>query len=394
VRSLVLFDVETRSSVASIDRAPVSDLVAAAEAVGGVVSEHADEGERLRRLPQATVDALVAAGLTRMCVPAVYGGPEADPLTVLEAIEAVAHADGAAGWCTMIAATTSSLAVFLPPPAAELIYGDPAVVTGGVFAPNGTGTVDAHAVTARGRWAWGSGTQHCRWVVAGVRCDDEAMRLCFFDATDVTFHDTWHASGLRGTGSLDFSVDGAIVPLERTFRPFVDGPAIDAPLGRFPNFTLLASGVAATSLGIGRRALDELTALAAGKRPQFSSRTLAENPFTQIELARAEARLRSAQAFLHHEVADAWDLVLAGDPVPLADRVTIRLAAVNAAQQGAEAADAAYTLAGGTSVYTSSVLQRCQRDAHVPTQHIQVAPKLYETIGRALLDQDVDASML
>ena len=58
------------------------------------------------------------------------------------------------------------------------------------------------------------------------------------------------------------------------------------------------------------------------------------------------------------------------------------------------AADAAYTLAGGTSVYSSNVLQRLQRDAHVPTQHIQAAPKLFETVGRALLGQEIDTSTL
>jgi indole-3-acetate monooxygenase len=372
-----------------------TDLVAAAEAVAPLVMANADEAERLRRLPATTVEALVGAGLMRMCVPVSYGGPEADPLTLLRAIEAVAHADGAAGWCSMIASTTSSLAVFLPPVTAAEIYGDPTIVTGGVFAPNATGHVDGDRVIVSGRWQWGSGTQHCRWIVGGVRCDDDTFRMCWFDApTDVTFHDTWYSSGLRGTGSLDFSVDGAVVPLARSFQPFAARPTIDAPIGRFPNFTLLASGVAATSLGIARRALDELTAMAAGKRPQFSSRTLAESPFTQIELAKAEAGLRSARAFLHDEVATAWDRVLAGDPVRVEDRVAIRLAGANAATRAAAAADVAYTLAGGSSVYSSNVLQRCQRDAHVPTQHIQAAPKLFETVGRALLGQEVDASTL
>jgi len=41
-----------------------------------------------------------------------------------------------------------------------------------------------------------------------------------------------------------------------------------------------------------------------------------------------------------------------------------------------------------------NVLQRCQRDAHVPTQHIQAAPKLYETVGRALLAQPIDTATL
>jgi alkylation response protein AidB-like acyl-CoA dehydrogenase len=358
------------------------------------VREHAAEGEEQRRLPAPTLDALVSAGLMRMCVPAAYGGPEADPLTVLEAIEAVAHADGAAGWCSMIASTTSSLAVFVAPDVAAELYADPAVVTGGVFAPNGTGHVDGDAVIVTGRWQWGSGTQHCRWIVGGVMCDDGTFRICWFDAADVTFHDTWYASGLRGTGSLDFSVDGAVVPLARTFLPFAATPTIDAPIGRFPNFTLLASGVAATALGIGRRALDELTAMAAEKRPQFSSRTLAQSPYTQIELARAEAGLRAARAFLHDEVARAWDRVLAGDRVRIEDRVAVRLAGAHAAQQAAAAADVAYTLAGGTSVYSSHVLQRCLRDAHVPTQHIQAAPKLFETLGRALLGQEIDASTL
>ena len=45
-------------------------------------------------------------------------------------------------------------------------------------------------------------------------------------------------------------------------------------------------------------------------------------------------------------------------------------------------------------MYSTSILQRLQRDAHVPTQHIQAAPKLYETLGRALLGQEIDASTL
>jgi alkylation response protein AidB-like acyl-CoA dehydrogenase len=372
----------------------MTDLLAAADDVVDVVVANADEGERIRRLPVATVTALVEGDLMRMALASAYGGPEADPPTMLDAIETIARADGAAGWCSMIASTTSSQALFLDPAAAHEIYDDPATVTGGVFAPNGAGAVEGDTVTVTGRWQWGSGTQHCAWILGGTRCDDGTFRLCFFEAADVRFHDTWHTSGLRGSGSLDFSVDGAVVPLARTIQPFAARPTVDVPLAWFPNFSLLAACVSAVSLGIARRALDELGAMAGGKRPQFSSKTLAESPFTQIELARAEAALRSARAFLHDEVGRAWDEVLSGQRVDVASRVGIRLAAVNAVARAAEVADVAFTLAGGSSVYRSSVLQRCQRDAHIPTQHLQVAPKLYETLGRALLDQDVDTTTL
>jgi indole-3-acetate monooxygenase len=370
------------------------ELLAAAAAVAPVVRANADEGERIRRLPAATVAALTDAGLMRMCVPAAYGGPEADPMTVVEVIEAVSRDDGAAGWCTMIAATTSSMALFLPPETAKELFGDPTVVAGGVFAPNGSGTADGDGFRVSGRWQWGSGTQHCQWIVGGTSCDDDTFRLCFFGAADVTFHDTWHAAGLRGTGSLDFTVDDVRVPADRTIQPGITPPTIDVPLGAFPNFALLAAGVAAVSLGIGRRALDEIVALAEEKRPQFSKRTLARSGFTQTEVARAEAGLRAGRALLLDELGRTWDVACRGGRIDVAARVGIRLACVHAASAAVTATDAAYTLAGGSSVYDSNVLQRCLRDVHVTTQHLMVAPKLHETLGRLLLGLDADVRFL
>ncbi len=372
-------------------------IVDVARQLGELIEANADDAERIRRLPLPTVKALGDASLMRMCVPHAYGGPEIDPVTMVEAIEQVAHSDGAAGWCTMIASTTSSMASFLPEEAAREIYGDPTSITGGVFAPNGKGVatvvdgVDGFSVT--GRWAWGSGTQHCRWVLGGVLCDDGTFRLCWFDQSEVSFHDTWHTSGMRGSGSLDYSVDGVFVPATRTIQPSVTRPVVVTPLSHFPNFTLLAAGVSAVGLGVGRRALDELVDLAQGKKPQYSSKTLAQSAFTQIELARAEGELRAARAFLLHELGSAWALAVAGDEVSVAARTGIRLAATHAASVGARVADVAFTLAGGTAVYDTSVLGRCLRDAHVVTQHIQTAPKLNETIGRLLLGLEVDTSM-
>jgi alkylation response protein AidB-like acyl-CoA dehydrogenase len=372
-------------------------IVDAARGLAGVIEANADDGERNRRLPLATVDALTDAQLMRLCVPHVYGGPEVDPMTLVETIEAVAHSDGAAGWCTMIASTTSSMAPLLPAATAREIYGDPASVTGGVFAPNGRGVattrdgVDGFEVS--GRWAWGSGTQHCRWVLGGALCDDDTFRLCWFPQQDVTFHDTWYTSGMRGSGSLDYSVADVFVPAARTVQPGVTSPVVRTALSAFPNFTLLAAGVSAVSLGVARRALDELVELAQGKKPQYSSKTLAQSSFTQIELARAEATLRSARAFLLDELRSAWAVALAGDVVGVDARIGIRLAATHAATVGAQVADVAFTLAGGTAVYDASPLGRCLRDAHVVTQHIQTAPKLNETIGRLLLGLDVDTSM-
>ena len=384
-------------SAYSLAMTSASSIVDAARDLADLIEANADDGERIRRLPLTTVKALNDAQLLRMCVPAAYGGPEVDPVTMVKAIEAVAHSDGAAGWCTMIASTTSSMASMLPEAAAREIYGDWSSITGGVFAPNGKGVATSHGgvdgFSVSGRWAWGSGTQHCRWVLGGALCDDGTFRLCWFPQSEVTFHDTWYTTGMRGSGSLDYSVTDVFVPSSRTIQPAVTRPVVHTPLSQFPNFTLLAAGVSAVGLGVARRALDELVELAQGKKPQYSSKTLAQSGFTQIELARAEGNLRAARAFLLDELRSAWDTAVTGHEVTVEARTGIRLAATHAASVGAEVADVAFTLAGGTAVYDTSLLGRCLRDAHIVTQHIQTAPKLNETIGKLLLGLDVDTSM-
>lgn len=368
-------------------------LVDEARAIFRLVSDGADEAERSRQLPAATVTALAEAGLFTMCLPTAYGGPQEGPLGMVNATIELARADGAAGWCAGIASTTSSLAAYLDPDVAREVFESPAAATGGVFAPNGVGEfVDgAHRVT--GRWQWGSGTQHADWIVGGFRAGDGTQRVGFFRADQVTFHDTWYTSGLCGTGSLDFSVADAEVHENHAFIVGTP-PRVDEPMARFPNFTLLALGVSAAALGIARRALDELVELAGGKRPQYSTRMLAESPFTQIECSRAEARWRSAAAYLRHEVDCAWQSAVAGGQVSVDQRVAIRLAAAHAVTESVAATTTAWQLAGGTAVYDTSALGRCLRDVNVVTQHIMVAPKLHETLGKHLLGTEFNPAMI
>jgi alkylation response protein AidB-like acyl-CoA dehydrogenase len=370
------------------------DAVELARRASITASEKADEAERLRRLAPATVAALADAGLLTLCLPRTYGGPGVSPVAMIDAVAEVARGDGAAGWCAAIASTTSSIAAFLPRDVAATVYPDASTATGGVFAPNGRGVRVADGFSVTGRWQWGSGTQHCAWIVGGAMCDDGSQRVCFFPAKDVQFHDTWHSVGLRGTGSLDFAVEGARVSDEFTVRAGATTAYVDEPLARFPNFTLLALGIAAVAIGVARHALDELAEVASAKTPQFSSRTLANSGFAQTEFARAEARWRSARAYLRDEVGSAWDTAVAGGQVTVDARVAMRLAAAHAVESGVAVTDTAFTLAGGTAVYETSVLGRCLRDAHVMTQHIMVAPKLNETLGKHLLGADFDATMI
>ena len=369
-------------------------VVEAARSVAPLAQARAADAEAAGRLPAEVVQACVEAGLFRMFVPSVYGGLEAEPLDGLEAIETMARADGSAGWCVNIGATTATMSWYLEPEWAERIYGDAAVITGGAFAPTGKGRSTDEGWVVDGRWAWGSGTQHCQWINAGVITDTGEFHLMYVPAEEVRFLDTWHVAGLKATGSTDFAIEGAVVPRGRTMRPGVSSTQVDVPLAHFPNFSLLASGLASVALGIARRAVDELADSVAGRSATLGRQPLSQSAIVQVELARAQAQVRSARAYLFDEVARVWDDVQAGTRVSVARRADVRLACTNAAAMSIGAVDRAFSVAGGSAVYLDSPLQRCLRDLHVAGQHAMLSPRLLETWSRLRLGLDADVTLL
>ncbi len=364
-----------------------------ARRVAALGSDLADVSEAERRLARPLVDEASAGRLFHLCLPARDGG---DSLTLAEVAEILAilgHGDGALGWCSMISSTTCGLAAYLPAEVAQEIFASSCAV-GGVFAPNGRAGADDCGYRVSGRWQWGSGSGHSDWLLAGAMTAEGRRLSCLVPVADVDFHDTWHTVGLRGTGSGDFSLDGVHVPDGHVIEVGRSPLLVDDPLARFPTFTMLAVGVAAVSIGIGRRALDEAVAIAADRTPQFSSRRLADTGAAQAELARAEARWGAARAYLHDSIDTAWARLVVGDEVTLGHRVRIRSAAAHAVSEVVATVDAMFAMCGGSAVYDSSVLGRCLRDAHVIPQHIMVSPRLHETLGKFFMGVDVDAGML
>jgi alkylation response protein AidB-like acyl-CoA dehydrogenase len=88
-------------------------LVGAARKLGPLLRENANQGERDRRLPAATVKGLTEAGFFRLCRPRELGGLEADPITVLNVVEEIARHDGSAAWCALNCSIASVLQSFL-----------------------------------------------------------------------------------------------------------------------------------------------------------------------------------------------------------------------------------------------------------------------------------------
>ena len=369
------------------------------------VAARAADTESQRRLPADLAAELAQASLFRMLVPQSLGGAEVDVATLFTSLEQLGRADAATGWCVMIGGTTALISAWLPMEHAREIWFDPNVITGGVFAPMGRAAVEGGDYLVSGRWAWGSGSANCSWLLGGAVIMDggEMLRLpsgapdhrmMVMRRAEVELIDTWDALGMRGTGSGDLAAKDVRVPQSRSVSFITDTPREAGPLYRFAPFGLLALGIAAVASGNALGALDDLKALAVAKKGQGSSRSLVERGVVQADFAVAQADLDAARALVHAEIATAWDRVVAGDALELSARARLRLAATRLTQVSARVAAKMHELAGGTSVYASHPLNRRFRDAHVATQHVMVAPPTLELAGRVMLGLPADASML
>jgi indole-3-acetate monooxygenase len=348
--------------------------------------------ERERALPQALVDQLRATGLMRAGAPAALGALEASPATTLSGAEKIARGDASAGWCVSIAATSSLLSAYLPDRGAAEIFGDPSSVAAGVWAPRGRAVAVEEGLRVSGRWPFCSGISHSQWLFAGCvldqhQADAEApiLRVVALPTAELEILDSWHTSGLRGTGSHDALADELFVPDHHVLSLLGAAPRIDAPLYRFPIFGFFALSIGAAALGNARGAIDDLIELAAGKTPQGSSRVLAERPATQAAVGEAEAALRAARALYYQAIEEAWAAAQEDGAVEESLRLGLRLAATHAVRTSAEVARRMYDLGGGAAIYEDSPLQRRFRDAYTATAHFQVNPATWELAGRLLL---------
>jgi len=359
-----------------------------------VAASFADAAEQQRRLPAELASQLKEAGLFTTCVPASLGGLEAPLAETLEAIETIARADAAAGWCVMIQGTSGAISGYVERDAAEEIWRGGDAVTGGAYAPSGKAESAPGGYRLSGRWSFVSGCTHCTWLLNSAVVEEGPPRTMLFPAAEATILDTWNVSGLVGTGSNDVEVTDLFVPQARTLSLIGASAVEDRPLYRFPLFGLLALGIGAVALGIARGAVDDLLELAGAKTPTLSRRKLAERPHVHHQVALAEAHLGSLRAFLYEAVGSAWQAAERGDELSLEARARLRLASTYATGGCAQVVDQAYNLGGGTSIYRSSLLQRRFRDIHAATQHMMVGQPIYELVGRVLLGLETDTSQL
>ena len=389
---------------ADIDAEP---LVQTAAALRPVIRGYRDEIEREQRLPKALVEQFHAAGFYRLVRPRELGGLQADLLTYLRVVELLAEGAGAVGWNLCNNNIAQLVTLGLPDEGVQEIYGHGTDVAVAGTAVQGGGRAipveGGYRVT--GRWPFGTGCQESSWMLASFQIFDGAeprrspdgasayWRGVFARSEAQIVEGSWDVSGLRATGSFDWTVDDVFLPERRTMVHA--GVPLDNQWSRWPGISYALPAQAwlgphhsAVITGIARAGIDALIELAAGKTPRGRTGRLCENPQVQDAVGRADAILNAGRAYRTAMVTEIWNTVAAGDETTLEQRARCRLASVYAADSAREAMDLMYRHGGSTSYRRESRLAECWRDLHVVGQTAAIAPEWYPIGGRAFLNMD------
>ena len=373
------------------------DPVARARELGTEIAAAADEIERTRRIPEALLERFHDSRLFRMLLPRSAGGDETEPPVYVAAIEELARHDASIAWNAFVANSSSLIAAYLDPGVNRAIFADPrSIVAWGPPNASRARAVDA-GYRLTGKWDFASGCRHARWLGAHChvleadgtlrlnRFGRPAVRTLLFPAGEATLLDTWRTIGLCGTASDSYCVNDLFV--SEAFSSTREDPTLrreHGPLYAFTMQSLYATGVAAVAFGIARAMLSEFITLASRKAPRGLAR-LADNAVVQADVARAEARLGSARAYLIETLTAIYAHADDVAPIEVADRARVRLACTNAIQGAAEVADFAYKGAGVDAIFTGSPFERRFRDMHTLSQQIQARGAHFESVGQVML---------
>src|SRR6516164_7576319 len=188
--------------------AATEEILARVRSLEPDIRDAADAIETERHLPNDLAHALMLAGIFRMGVPRVIGGPELDPMGQVRVVEELSRIEGSVGWLSMISSAGGFLAAFLAPPVAKRLFASvESVLAGNLRPPQRADAVDG-GYRVNGHFRFGSGCHHASVMACGcvvyrngepelTRRGEPNIRVMLVPKSKVTIVDVWHTTGMR-----------------------------------------------------------------------------------------------------------------------------------------------------------------------------------------------------
>lgn len=374
-----------------------------------VLRERAQKAEDARRVPEESIEELQRTGFFKLLQPARHGGYEADPVDFYTAVRLIGSACGSTGWvASIIGVHPWHLALFAQQAQDEVWGEDSSTLVSSSYAPMGKAVQVEGGYRLSGRWSFSSGCDHARWAfVGGPACNDagEPVDFCTYllPLGDYRIDDVWDTVGLRGSGSNDIVVDDVFIPAHRALsfmamtKTRCPGHEVNtSPLYRLPWGTVHPTTITAPIIGMAQGAYDAHVEHQ-GKRVRaaYAGEKSKEDPFAKVRIAEAASEIDAAWLQLTRNISEEYELLKAGQEVPMSLRLRARRDQVRGTSRSIEAIDRLFENSGGRALASGTPIQRFWRDAHAGRVHAANDPeRAYTMFGTGEFGLPIKDSMV
>ncbi len=361
-------------------------------------SQREEEIDEAGIIPEDLFERLERTGALKAMWPRSHGGFGFSLADMNELIIETAAAKASLSWVLFLGSGVPLVfGLFPPSTVASFLEKFPRLRGRGVFAPKGVAVPTESGYIVSGQWPFASGGPDPDFLLAncliseggaprmGANGTPETVMVALL-SEEAELLDTWHVLGLRGTNSCDFAVHEVFIPHSRTTNVFSARNCVDIPVASLPVRVALGLGHAAIAIGIAQGALDQIIALSKVKRAAMKPISLLgdDSVFLHV-VGESRLRLAAARALLATTTENLELSCEQGRELTPEEILISRTMPGYVTSEAVKIVDSAYTLAGSSSLYDSSSLQRRFRDIHVATQHFAATSEGYRTLGAALL---------
>lgn len=393
----------------------LNELVEAARALAPKLKARAQDAEDQRQLPVETIADLKAAGLHKYYTPARYGGFEMDWGAHVDIAREISAACGSTGWISSVVFGHAWLLGRFPPDAQEDFWpSHPEAIIATAFAGGGKMEPVDGGFELNGQWKFSSGVDHSDCAIVAAQVGEGTthsaaptyFRMALLLPDEYEIVDTWHAEGLKATGSKDIKVVNQFVPEHRTVL------SDDVTGSKTPGAVLHDSYIYSVEmapyffglligpiLGTTDGAMNEYLAITRERVGAMFGETIADQVPVQTRVGESVSEIQAASALVDINIQRLHDAGIAGVDLTGIQRLDNRRNLAFAAKLCHQACDRLSSMMGITGQNGRNVVQRHFRDNRAMHSHggIQwdacMAPTGQLLLGRPTGDPKADVDL-
>ena len=374
-----------------------TELIEAAEQLVPLFKESARETELARQPLDHVIEAVRQSGIFSMMVPKQYGGYEEDMDTFFEVVLKLSRADASMGWITGFYIEHNLWLMNYPKHVVETVLdgADHFLAPGALNIGAGKAEKVDGGYRLNGQWQWGTGIVHGTWVMAGglvIENDRPVPTFFLMPKSDVEPIDTWHVTGMCGTGSWDFRINDVFVPDDYAlpFQLFLDASSgiqerYSGKLYTTPLMPVLALTAGLPILGTAQMAIKEFSRQMGEKLEKKILRAGTPQADVSVMLGEASLTIDTAELVMRDVLADVMEKRVSASNQDRGQWLSQVAYAVHTCK---DAVGKIATETGASGGLLSNPIQRAKRDIDIASNHVVFSRQSrYGDIGRALLGQ-------